>query len=87
MLRIKEDADLKELEKFGFSYKENKRLPLNSVWEWNNMLEIKGNSNEQIYIKALDTREITVISTCGVALNKLYDLIQAGLIEKFEEDR
>lgn len=85
MLRIKDNVDLKELKEFDFSYKENKRLPLNSVWEWNNMLEIKGNSDEQIYIKALDTREITVISTCGIALNKLYDLIQAGLVEKIKK--
>lgn len=81
MLKIKNDVDLRELEKFNFKYKENKRLPYNSVYDWNDMLEIKG-SKEQVYIKAFDGRVITVYSTCGIAIDKLYDLIQAGLVEK-----
>lgn len=81
MLKIKDNVDLKELEKFEFKYKENKRLPCNSTFDWNDMLEVKG-AKEQIYVKAFDKREITVYSTCGIALDKLYDLIQAGLVEK-----
>ena len=38
MLKIRDDVDLKELEKFGFEYRENKKLPYNSVYEWNDML-------------------------------------------------
>ena len=83
MLKIKDDVDLKELEKFGFKYKENKRLPYNSTFDWNDMLEVKGNK-EQIYIRAFDKREITVYSTCGIAIDKLFDLIKADLVEKVE---
>lgn len=80
----KEYINLKELEKFGFKYKENKQLPHNSIFEWNDMLEIKGNK-EQIYIRAFDKREITIYSTCGIAIDKLYDLIKADLVEKVSD--
>ena len=84
MLKIKDEVDLKELERFGFKYTEDKKLPLNSTFNWNDMLEVKGNK-EQIYIRAFNKREITVYSTCGIVLDKLYDLIQAGLVEKVEK--
>lgn len=92
MLRIREynkitgkKIDLKELEKFGFEYKENKRLPLNSVWNYEDYLEVKGNK-EQIYIRAFDNREITVFSDYGKTIDKLYDLITAGYVEKVKEE-
>lgn len=92
MLRIREynkitgkKIELEELEKFGFEYKENKRLPLNSVWNYEDYLEVKGNK-EQIYIRAFDNREITVFSDYGKAIDKLYDLITAGYVEKVEEE-
>ena len=81
MLKIRDDVDLKELEKFGFEYKENKKLPCNSIYEWNNMIQVKG-SNEQIYIRAFDKRELVVNSDCGMAMEKLYDLIKANLVVK-----
>nr|DAI65613.1 MAG TPA: hypothetical protein [Caudoviricetes sp.] len=82
MLKIRDDVDLKELEKFGFEYHENKRNPSNSLYEWNDkMIEIKG-SNEQIYIRTFDRRELVVNSDCGIAMGKLYDLIKANLVIK-----
>ena len=82
MLKIRDDINLEELEKFGFEYHENKRNPSNSLYEWNNkMIEIKG-SSEQIYIRAFDKREIVVNSDCGIAMEKLYDLIKANLVVK-----
>ena len=81
MLKIRDDVDLKELEKFGFEYRENKKLSYNSVYEWNDMLQVKG-SNEQIYIRAFDRRELVVNSDCGIAMEKLYDLIKANLVVK-----
>ena len=81
MLKIRDDIDLKELEKFGFKYEENKRLPNNSIFNWNDMLEVQG-SKEQIYIRVFDKRRITVYSTCGIAIDKLYDLIKANLVIK-----
>ena len=82
MLKIRDDVDLKELEKFGFEYHENKRNPSNSLYEWNDkMIEIKG-SNEQIYIRTFDRRELVVNSDCGIEMGKLYDLIKANLVIK-----
>ena len=81
MLKIRDDVDLKELEKFGFEYRENKKLSYNSVYEWNDMLQVKG-SNEQIYIRVFDRRELVVNSDCGIAMEKLYDLIKADLVVK-----
>ena len=78
-------VNLKELEKFGFEYKENKRIPQNSIWNWENCIEVKGNK-EQIYIRAFDKRGITVFSDCGKAIDKLYDLITAGYVEKVKEE-
>ena len=81
MLKIRDDVDLKELEKFGFRYRENKKLPYNSVYEWNNMIQVES-SNEQIYIRAFDRRELVVNSDCGIVMEKLYDLIKANLVVK-----
>ena len=69
------------MKNIGFEYRENKKLPYNSVYEWNDMLQVKG-SNEQIYIRAFDRREIVVNSDCGIAMEKLYDLIKADLVVK-----
>lgn len=81
MLKIRDDVNLEELEKFGFRYRENKKLPYNSVYEWNNMIQVES-SNEQIYIRAFDRRELVVNSDCGIAMEKLYDLIKADLVVK-----
>lgn len=81
MLKIRDDVNLEELEKFGFRYRENKKLPYNSVYEWNNMIQVESN-NEQIYIRAFDRRELVVNSDCGMAMEKLYDLIKADLVVK-----
>lgn len=69
------------MKNIGFEYRENKKLPYNSVYEWNDMLQVKG-SNEQIYIRAFDRRELVVNSDCGIAMEKLYDLIKANLVVK-----
>lgn len=85
MLKIKDDVDLRELEKFGFEYKENQKILRNSVFEWNDMIKVK-ESKEQIYIRTFNKREIIVSSDCGIAMDKLYDLITAGYVEKVEEE-
>lgn len=43
------------------------------------MLEVKG-VVDQIYIRSFGNREISVNSCCGIVMNKLYDLIIAGLV-------
>ena len=41
-----------------------------------------GGTKKQIYIRAFDKREIVVNSDCGIAMEKLYDLIKADLVIK-----
>ena len=75
MLKIKDDVDLKELEKFDFKYNDdigqyvlnliNKPLTIN-VW------------NRKINIEDYN------ILTENILANSLYDLIQAELVEKVE---
>jgi len=45
------------------------------------MIQVES-SNEQIYIRAFDRRELVVNSDCGIAMEKLYDLIKADLVVK-----
>ena len=61
MLKIKDNVDLKELEKFGFK-KES--------WFDNQIVYVKSYEQYNTYF------DVT-----------LYDLIQAGLVEKVEEER
>lgn len=81
MLRIKDDVDLKELEKFGFE----DELDRFFYYEFT---EPNCNSELRLYIEK-DTRKIST----GIDMycspykvhNKIYDLIQAGLVEKVED--
>ena len=73
MLKIKDNVDLKELEKFGFIYNNdvgqyifnciNEPLTIN-VW------------NRKINISDYNTL------TANILVSKIYDLIKAGLVEK-----
>lgn len=87
MLKIKDNVDLKELEKFGFRnefatpirklryvYTPKVDMDLNEIW-------VDG-----------DTKKICIVDYArdlgyivDENLDKLFDLIQAGLVEKVEE--
>ena len=77
MLKIKDDVDLKELEKF--------ELEFNNGYNEYRLFE-----KEQIFVDC-ETREIGLSDeSCynmvtDKPLNILFDLIQAGLVEKVEE--
>lgn len=84
MLKIKDNIDLKELEKFGFKdddengyyvYKVG-NIQFFRVKKWNRLIDI---IQEIIGMR----REQRIVSK--EILNVLYDLIQAGLVEKVEE--
>jgi hypothetical protein len=81
MLKIKDNVDLKELEKFGFEYKEW-YCDYKKFW-------IKHYRFQYISVK-LETKEITLLNkeiwqkNYDESLEKIYDLIQAGLVEKVE---
>ena len=75
MWKIRDDVDLKELEKFGFRYIKNSNYP--------NL------SNEEYYYDYVgtiaiyeNTRTIIVRHTGTETMNTLYDLIQSNLVEK-----
>ena len=78
MLKIKDDVDLKELEKFGFKYSKGE--------DWHNF------SLDDIDLSLGDHREL-IINSVEEMLNEsisefvsyIYDLIEAGLVEKIPE--
>lgn len=79
MLKIKDNLDLKELEKFGFS-----RCELYSGYTY-------GYTNRELHLVVRDvSREITIqdpfreIDGDENNIEMLFDLIQAGLVEKVE---
>ena len=84
MLKIKDDVDLKELEKFGFKNKKEK-------YEWyeykNKFIEIT------IFLNLENECENKIIFILTNQYNRnyanidiIYDLIQAGLVEKVKEN-
>ena len=76
MLKIKDNVDLKELEKFGFkkkTYLDSKCLVLEST--------INEVHNYQDILFELPSRRL---GFCNWGYDILYDLIQAGLVEKVE---
>ena len=78
MLKIKNNVDLKELEKFGFELKEDE-------WEYNTCKQEDGFSGFTVDI---DDRLINNYSSVSRKnLDVIYDLIEAGLVEKVEEER
>lgn len=84
MLKIKDDVDLKELEKFGFEDDDERgfleyyigNTQVLRINKWNRLISIIQLIISQSGEKRKVAKEI---------LNTLYDLIQAGLVEKVEE--
>ena len=86
MLKIKDNVDLKELEKYGLllEYECNNRT--GEVWVSEiYQLRDENSSNCTIRFNTPDKRKIhlTYIEEMGVSI--LYDLIKDGLVEKVEE--
>lgn len=69
MLKIKDNVNLKELEKFGFKYKKNEYR--HKIYEWTNKYDF-------FTVYVWDNREIY----SSGAVDVLYDLIKADLVEK-----
>ena len=78
MLKIRDDVDLKELEKFGFE-------KINDIYRYSSK-EAKNYVYESV-IYLYDYERIIKIDklTNKYDLNILYDLIKADLVEKVEE--
>ena len=86
MLKIKDNVDLKELEKFGFEL-----VYLDSFIDFIKYIDDESEDREIILRVFTDTREIVVeaqqveIFAFG-NLETLFDLIQAGLVEKVSDE-
>lgn len=93
MLKIKDDVDLKELEKFGFVYRKHydNYMKLHSEKDYedyvDNYIQIGNDRILQPYTRILDghdekycDKRQTIIK--NEFLDTIYDLIQAGLVEK-----
>lgn len=93
MLKIKDSVDLKELEKFGFKHTIDnayyKTEPNDDYerFETNIVVNPKGNfAKNEIIIEICDddNSEEKCDIDIGMEIDTLYDLIQAGLVEKVE---
>ena len=72
MLKIKDDVDLKELEKFDFTYFDDKRSY--------SCLDLQ-KGNVEVFIN--NARVISIVSDKSIFdLDIIYDLILNGLVEK-----
>ncbi len=83
MLKIKDNVDLKELEKYGFRKEPTKSYYYKEIAE-QIYIEVQIFSND-LYIKP---REINIDAEHGSLFNSLdllYDLIKADLVEKVED--
>ena len=74
MLKIKDNVDLKELEKFGFKYD-----GLTGFWKYNDNMSVSFGDEKEIVIACDDCYFDEDINEC---IEWLYDLQQAGLVEK-----
>ena len=76
MLKIKDNVDLKELEKFGF------KVDKYNLWY---EYYTKNNYKDAIIINTRNKRLGLYQTYNGKSYDVLYDLIQAGLVEKVED--
>lgn len=83
MLKIKDNVDLKELEKFGFEYDEELSERDDKCYscteKWQKVLLFENDRDVRIYETIWD-------SNCQFVNNVLYDLIKADLVEKVESE-
>lgn len=96
MLKIKDNVDLKELEKFGFAYRKyyNNYIKLHSEKNYHdfvdNYIQIEKNGTIKPFVQLLDGHDEKYIDEKQAIikdelLDTIYDLIQAGLVEKVED--
>ena len=75
MLKIRDDVDLKELEKFGFKYKYFSNEYFKKVYLCND-------DDDRICYQVDNNRQIKITRLDGKLDNTLYDLIKANLVVK-----
>ena len=96
MLRIRDNVDLEELEKFGFYYRKHydNWIKLHNEKDYedyvDNYIQIDNDRVLKPYARILDGHDTDYIDARQVTikdkfLDTLYDLIQAGLVVKYNE--
>ena len=83
MLKIKDDVNLKELEKFDFEYYEDE-----NYWFYYGFTKPNQNSELRYYIDNKTREIITEFDLCvntSAIHDKIYDLIKDGLVEKVSD--
>lgn len=86
MLKIKDDVDLKELEKFGFEYNENEKEYHKKISD-SEIIEIQKWGHEQKnQIHLFIDDEYYNCWTNDNSFDLIFDLIQAGLVEKVGDE-
>ena len=88
MLKIKDDVDLKELEKFGFEKLEDNFRKHKYSWK----RDLGNDCYYELYVNKDNYLHIKVVANYNYELlivkrlqNILFDLIKAGLVEKVGE--
>lgn len=86
MLKIKENVDLKELEKYGFEFYARTITYYYKI-NASEFLEIPANKDSKYYkqIRLFIDDEYYECWTDEKSFDKLYDLIKDGLVEKVKE--
>lgn len=79
MLKIKDNVDLKELEKFGFYYEQYAWVNHKAIYFWRAY-------GYDYSVSIYNDRTIHLIRPSKQAYCLLFDLIQAGLVEKVVEE-
>lgn len=70
MLKIRDNIDLKELEKFGFG-----------KYKCTHLLLLRKNNNNYACVD-IRNKYYEILDLCNLTYNLTYDLIQAGLVTK-----
>ena len=84
MLKIKDNIDLKKLEKFGFKYiveKYKSYIYINKFIEIDIFLDLENECENKVLFMLTSQYNRNYAN-----LDILYDLIQAGLVEKVKEE-
>jgi len=81
MLKIKDDVNLKELEKFGFKYDEETKMYYKNCTGTFNKFLIPTEDDLDVFRGQIIFHNESNFATT-LYLDTLYDLIQAGLVEK-----
>ena len=84
MLKIKENVDLKELEKYGFKYAQTNMDKYFYTYYLDNEFDLTIYENDKILRLGYCPIDDTSSYADTTFLDTIYDLIQAGLVEKVE---